>query len=49
MLGSEARWEPNVDKAVLQCLRMMKLLHSVWKDILPPNIYDKSLGIDRII
>lgn len=34
----------NTEKSIRQCLRQLELLQTVWKKVLPVNVYDASLG-----
>ncbi|XP_044732382.1 centromere/kinetochore protein zw10 homolog [Chrysoperla carnea] len=43
-LGQVPELDGNTEKSIRQCLRQLELLQTVWKKVLPVNVYDASLG-----
>ncbi|KAL6268596.1 hypothetical protein P5V15_001728 [Pogonomyrmex californicus] len=41
---SQAQLHPSTERALRQCIRQLELLKTVWLDVLPMNIYCKTVG-----
>lgn len=43
-LSQTPQLDPNTERALRQCIRQLELLKTVWLDVLPINIYCKTVG-----
>lgn len=43
-LGQTSGLHPSTERAMRQCIRQLELLKTVWLDVLPVNIYCRSVG-----
>lgn len=43
-LAEHTEFPPSIEKSLSQCLRQLNLLQSVWQNILPMNVYCKTIG-----
>ncbi|KAE8741357.1 hypothetical protein FOCC_FOCC013124 [Frankliniella occidentalis] len=44
-LGENSELSPDTERTLRQCLRQLELLQSVWQNVLPGNVYSKSIGV----
>ncbi|XP_012142032.1 zeste-white 10 kinetochore protein [Megachile rotundata] len=43
-LGQTSELHPSTERAMRQCIRQLELLKTVWLDVLPVNIYCRTVG-----
>lgn len=43
-LDQAPQLDGNTERALRQCIRQLELLRTVWVDVLPMNVYCKTLG-----
>ncbi|KAK3928671.1 Centromere/kinetochore protein zw10-like protein [Frankliniella fusca] len=44
-LGENSELSPDTERTLRQCLRQLELLQTVWQNVLPENVYCKSIGV----